>query len=315
MRFLITIIALAIALVFCLSFTNVNAVTTQEVRIANGSSFPNSNEYFEPAILKVGKGTTVKWINDDDALHTVTSGSPEGSESGIIFDSSYLGGGKTYERTFEKSGTFEYYCTLHPYMKGKIVVQATPNTTSLPSSVQMEPVNPSDAENFNTNDTQNMSGTFNDTDIGISLNYPQDWTIDKDSNENYNIASFDSPDKEVHVDIRVFPAKDYKSIKEYGNKSFKNSTDYTLLQYYRNSTTLLSGKPAIKVVYLTTNGLFTTTTSKAMMFATLVPEKKSIFAVVYFADSSNFNDFLPDVNRMINSFKISDKGPIIQEED
>src|SRR5437867_10361583 len=63
------------------------------------------------------------WKNDDSTLHTVTSGRAEGRESGTIFDSSYLLGGKTYEWKFNNAGTFDYYCTLHPFMNGKIVVQ------------------------------------------------------------------------------------------------------------------------------------------------------------------------------------------------
>jgi hypothetical protein len=52
-----------------------------------------------------------------------------------------------------------------------------------------------------------------------------------------------------------------------------------------------------------------------MMVATMVPEKKSIFAIVYYANSSNFNNYLPMVEDMIKSFQIGSKGPIIQEED
>jgi hypothetical protein len=51
-----------------------------------------------------------------------------------------------------------------------------------------------------------------------------------------------------------------------------------------------------------------------MMVATVVPEKKSIFGIVYFATSENFNEFLPAVNHIVRSFEIGTKGPIIQEE-
>jgi plastocyanin len=55
-------------------------------------------------------------------MHTVTSGSAQGGESGTVFDSSYLTGGKTFQWTPNSTGTFDYYCTLHPYMKGQVVV-------------------------------------------------------------------------------------------------------------------------------------------------------------------------------------------------
>ena len=70
-------------------------------------------------------GTTVTWTNDDTTLHTVTSGSAESGDSGAQFDSSYLAAGKTFQHKFDTAGTFDYYCTLHPFMTGTIYVIAT----------------------------------------------------------------------------------------------------------------------------------------------------------------------------------------------
>ena len=94
------------------------------VTISPGSSVPSNGKFFVPDILTVSKGTTVTWTNRDSTLHTVTSGSAESGNSGTgtEFDSSYLAAGKTFQHQFSISGTFDYYCTLHPYMKGKVVV-------------------------------------------------------------------------------------------------------------------------------------------------------------------------------------------------
>jgi plastocyanin len=94
------------------------------VTISTGSSVPSNGKFFVPDILTVSKGTTVTWTNGDSTLHTVTSGSPESGNSGTgtEFDSSYLAAGKTFQHQFSIPGTFDYYCTLHPYMKGKVVV-------------------------------------------------------------------------------------------------------------------------------------------------------------------------------------------------
>ena len=94
------------------------------VTISPGSSVPSNGKFFVPDILTVSKGTTVTWTNGDSTLHTVTSGSPESGNSGTgtEFDSSYLAAGKTFQHQFSIPGTFDYYCTLHPYMKGKVVV-------------------------------------------------------------------------------------------------------------------------------------------------------------------------------------------------
>ena len=93
-----------------------------EIDIAPGSSAPSNTKFFEPATLTVSAGSTVTWKNTDSTLHTVTSGSAETGVSGTEFDSSYLAGGKTFQHTFGSAGTFDYYCTLHPFMKGQVVV-------------------------------------------------------------------------------------------------------------------------------------------------------------------------------------------------
>ena len=101
---------------------NQTATSGPTVTISPGSSTPSNAKFFEPPSLTVSKVTTVTWKNADSTLHTVTSGTAEGGQSGTVFDSSYLAAGKTFQWTFSNAGTFDYYCTLHPYMKGKVVV-------------------------------------------------------------------------------------------------------------------------------------------------------------------------------------------------
>jgi len=98
------------------------ATSGPTVIISPGSSSPSNAKFFDPPKLTVSKGTTVTWKNGDSTMHTVTSGSAQGGESGTVFDSSYLTGGKTFQWTPNSTGTFDYYCTLHPYMKGQVVV-------------------------------------------------------------------------------------------------------------------------------------------------------------------------------------------------
>ena len=96
--------------------------SVSEVIIAAGSSVPSSTKFYEPPTLTISKGTGIIWKNADSTLHTVTSGSAEGGESGTVFDSSYMAAGKTFQWTFSNAGTFDYYCILHPFMKGQVVV-------------------------------------------------------------------------------------------------------------------------------------------------------------------------------------------------
>ena len=102
-----------------------NTVSSSEgarISIVEGSSLPDNSKSFVPASITVSTGTTVTWTNDDTTLHTIISGTPKGVDSGKVFDSSYLKAGRTFEHKFDTAGTFDYYCTLHPFMMGTVVV-------------------------------------------------------------------------------------------------------------------------------------------------------------------------------------------------
>ncbi len=102
--------------------TAVFAQTTTAISIVPGSSAPNNPKFYDPSPANVKVGTTVTWTNNDATLHTAVSGTPDSGPSGE-FDSSYLAKGKTFSHTFDKAGTFDYYCTLHPFMIGQVVVK------------------------------------------------------------------------------------------------------------------------------------------------------------------------------------------------
>jgi nitrite reductase (NO-forming) len=69
-------------------------------------------------VLTVAPGTTVTWTNNDPAMpHTVTA--VDGS-----FDSGQIASGQSWSYTFNTPGEFEYYCTLHPWMRAKVIVSA-----------------------------------------------------------------------------------------------------------------------------------------------------------------------------------------------
>lgn len=83
------------------------------------------NFAFHPAELVVTVGTTVEWINGEEGVpHTVTAGTP-GYPSGA-FDSGRLGPGESFRFTFRQPGTYEYFCSIHTRMRGRIVVQPQP---------------------------------------------------------------------------------------------------------------------------------------------------------------------------------------------
>lgn len=73
---------------------------------------------FMPATLTIHPGDKVTWINKDTDPHTVTS-----DDHGKTFNSNVLDAGQSWSLTFSKTGTFGYYCTVHPYMQGTVVVK------------------------------------------------------------------------------------------------------------------------------------------------------------------------------------------------
>src|SRR5574339_179401 len=97
------------------------AFAQQAVSIVSGASNPSNAEFFSPSSVTVSPGTEVTWTNDDATIHTVVQGSAEAPVEGG-FDSSIINAGDSWEHTFDTAGTFDYYCSLHPFMKGKVTV-------------------------------------------------------------------------------------------------------------------------------------------------------------------------------------------------
>ncbi len=92
------------------------------VTIAAGAATQaTSQKYFDPPQIPVKTGTTVSWTNKDSVAHTVTSGDPNAGPSGI-FDSNLIKPGNTFTHEFDSVGTTPYYCTIHPWMTGKVTV-------------------------------------------------------------------------------------------------------------------------------------------------------------------------------------------------
>jgi plastocyanin len=84
--------------------------STMEVKIDNFS--------FGPATLNVPVGTVVTWTNHDDIPHTVVS-----TDDSKTFKSKVLDTDEKFSFTFNKAGTYPYFCSIHPKMTGTVVVQ------------------------------------------------------------------------------------------------------------------------------------------------------------------------------------------------
>ena len=82
------------------------------------------NYKFSPEVLTVPAGTRVTWTNKDEVPHTVVSSDKRFPQS------PGLDTGEQYSYTFTTPGTYEYFCTLHPFMKGKVVVTGEPHAAN-----------------------------------------------------------------------------------------------------------------------------------------------------------------------------------------
>ncbi|GAC1347372.1 MAG: hypothetical protein NVSMB18_32140 [Acetobacteraceae bacterium] len=76
------------------------------------------NFTFSPSVLTVARGTRVTWANHDDIPHTVISSQDPATMRSPILDTD-----ETYSLTFDKPGTYGFFCSLHPHMQSQVVVR------------------------------------------------------------------------------------------------------------------------------------------------------------------------------------------------
>lgn len=79
------------------------------------------NTAFAPQKIKIKKGTTVTWTNEDTVRHNVVALN-EDDQSGLPNTNQLLGNGESYTYTFDAIGTFDYKCSPHPFMTGAVEV-------------------------------------------------------------------------------------------------------------------------------------------------------------------------------------------------
>lgn len=80
-----------------------------------------TNSCYLPSIITIKQGQQVTWSNEDVAFHTVTSGLYD--EPSDLFDSGHLDPEQKFIVSFDEQGTFDYFCSLHPWMAGKVIVE------------------------------------------------------------------------------------------------------------------------------------------------------------------------------------------------
>ncbi len=74
------------------------------------------NFTFSPAEITIASGTTLTWENADDSPHKIVA-------TGKAFRSQAMDTDESYSFTFTAPGTYDYFCSLHPHMQGKVIVK------------------------------------------------------------------------------------------------------------------------------------------------------------------------------------------------
>lgn len=88
-------------------------IETTICEIEKGSAMQSTNKSYYPLQIQVNAGDTVEWTNNDTSIHTVTSTTE-------LFDSGMMMANDKFEYQFVNAGQYDYYCMLHPWMKGSV---------------------------------------------------------------------------------------------------------------------------------------------------------------------------------------------------
>ncbi len=132
----INIFFIILFLVFFLSVSEIDVHAEQKtVVIPFGAYNPELNTpaevWYDPPTISIKVGDSVSWINDDREGHTVTSGQGSGrfgwmgddyGQADGFFDSGRFQPGASWSYAFQEKGSFRYFCTIHPWMEGFVIV-------------------------------------------------------------------------------------------------------------------------------------------------------------------------------------------------
>lgn len=129
-KIVIAIVAVLIIIIGAVYYLGGSKYGAQNSPVNNAPQTPNSqganqisikNFAFSPNVLNINAGDTVTWVNNDSVPHRIEGSRIQMSNS--EFQSGDLSNGQSYSFTFNAAGTYDYICSIHPSMKGKIIVK------------------------------------------------------------------------------------------------------------------------------------------------------------------------------------------------
>ncbi|HXG73295.1 MAG TPA: hypothetical protein VNK44_00555 [Candidatus Nitrosotenuis sp.] len=150
-----------------------------EVRILRGSSESHTKTLY-PEILPIGPGDSITWVNEDFVAHSITSGVPAHPDySGQYFKTGIIEQSKSATIKIEKPIyiAYYYYCEIHPWLEGKIVLEDAPEAQPETSNALIV------QKSYNKNQ-----------DIIVSGQVPDDFAT-----LSYSILLYESPDRLIYA--------------------------------------------------------------------------------------------------------------------
>jgi len=187
--FTISIFVIAIGVFSSTSY--VFSESSTQITILAGTSTPScgeSNSCYSNFKTMIGQGSKVIWVNQDSQPHTITSGNPfEGADKN--FDSGLIKVGGSFSKTLSKQGTFDYFCQLHPWAIGLVVVgdadYTAPDPTPDPTPAPTPSPTPAPTSDKIISPDLISSGTGEQLKIQVNLS-------ENDSGANITINVFDA---------------------------------------------------------------------------------------------------------------------------
>jgi len=257
-----------LALVAILGVAPAFGQTANEIDIATGAGDQNAacvaaHNCFTPNPLTVAPGTTVTWKNTDTAIHYVCSGKSTDDECGKVFEGDAIKPGKTFQFTFANAGTFDYFCSVHPWMTGQVIVAAATSSGGDNNTSGMTTLTAKASDG--TTVAISTSGPVNGQPLSIAISFT-DASGNKINHQNYAI-----------------------SVTQDGNNVLSNSAGHTHTgdDTQTSSTNLSSADPID--VKITLNGIglptvdpttWTGVKGETLSFTHIVPEFGPVASIV-----------------------------------
>ena len=257
-----------LALVAILGVAPAFGQTANEIDIATGAGDQNAacvaaNDCFTPNPLTVTPGTTVTWKNTDNTIHYVCSGKSTDDECGKVFEGDAIKPGKTFQFTFANAGTFDYFCSVHPWMTGQVIVAAATSSGGDNNTSEMTTLTAKASDG--TTVAISTSGPVNGQPLSIAISFT-DASGSKINHQNYAI-----------------------SVTQDGNNVLSNSAGHTHTgdDTQTSSTNLSSADPIDVQVTLNGIGLptvdpatWTGVKGETLSFTHIVPEFGPVASIV-----------------------------------